>query len=138
MTNDIKLDICCVMSCKLYNIRKFAMLIEIYFTIAKFAILRGIYFTIATFAKVRSQKQYSQLRYSQFNRVTTRTRSFLLVLMFTLLGMGPFFASWCSFFLIIFYLCGEFLLRCPARDDCGFYCFFFVCFFCFCLSSASC
>ena len=46
------------------------MLIEIYFTIAKFAILRGIYFTIATFAKVRSQKQYSQLRYSQFNRVT--------------------------------------------------------------------
>ena len=39
------------MSCKLYNIRKFAMLIEIYFTIAKFAILRGIYFTIATFAK---------------------------------------------------------------------------------------
>ena len=70
MTNDIKLDICCVMSCKLYNIRKFAMLIEIYFTIAKFAILRGIYFTIATFAKVRSQKQYSQLRYSQFNRVT--------------------------------------------------------------------
>ena len=47
------------------------MLIEIYFTIAKFAILRGIYFTIATFAKVRSQKQYSQLRYSQFNRVTT-------------------------------------------------------------------
>ena len=62
--------ICCVMSCKLYNIRKFAMLIEIYFTIAKFAILRGIYFTIATFAKVRSQKQYSQLRYSQFNRVT--------------------------------------------------------------------
>ena len=73
MTNDIKLDICCVMSCKLYNIRKFAMLIEIYFTIAKFAILRGIYFTIATFAKVRSQKQYSQLRYSQFNRVTIRS-----------------------------------------------------------------
>ena len=72
---NIKLDICCVMSCKLYNIRKFAMLIEIYFTIAKFAILRGIYFTIATFAKVRSQKQYSQLRYSQFNRVTNESCS---------------------------------------------------------------
>ena len=75
MTNDIKLDICCVMCCKLYNIRKFAMLRGIYFTIAKFAILRGIYFTIATFAKVRLQKWYLQLRYSQLISVIITSMS---------------------------------------------------------------
>ena len=43
MTSDINHDIYCLISCKLYNIRKFAILRGIYFTIAKFAISRGIY-----------------------------------------------------------------------------------------------
>ena len=85
MTNDIKLDLCCVISPKLYNIRKFAILRGIYFTIDKFPILRGIYFTIATFAKVRLQKRYSRIRYSQFNRVTlipSNTTTVIFVILF--------------------------------------------------------